>query len=64
MKYYGILKGLWQEWDQYCEAEWENGKDAAQFKRLLEKERVFEFQCTGQIGKDRKGFPLGRGSFG
>lgn len=38
MKYYGILKGLWQELDQYHEAEWENARDVAQFKRLLEKE--------------------------
>ena len=43
MKYYGILKGLWQELDQYHEAEWENARDVAQFKRLLEKECFWIF---------------------
>ena len=42
-KYYNILKGLWQELDQYYDGEWECAVDSAKYKKMLEKERVFEF---------------------
>ncbi|KAH9657194.1 retrovirus-related pol polyprotein from transposon RE1 [Citrus sinensis] len=42
-KYYNILKGLWQELDQYYDGEWECAADSAKYKKMLEKERVFEF---------------------
>lgn len=42
-KYYNILKGLWQELDQNYDGKWECAIDNAKYKKMLEKECVFEF---------------------
>ena len=41
--YYNIMNSLWQELDLYYDGEWKCGDDSKRFKRLQEKERVFEF---------------------
>ena len=42
-KYYNILKGLWQELDLFYGFEWVCATDSACFKKMMEKDRVFEF---------------------
>ena len=41
-KYYNILKGLWQELDIFYGFEWVCAADGVCFKKMREKEQVFE----------------------
>lgn len=38
-KYYSMLGDLWQELDQYCNAEWEYTNNSARYNKMLEKEK-------------------------
>ena len=41
--YYSILKSLWHELDMFYDLEWSSTVNSAWFKKMLEKEIIFEF---------------------
>ena len=42
-QYFNSLNNIWQELDLYYESQWHCSEDAIKYKRMLDKERLFDF---------------------
>ena len=52
IKYFNILKNLWQDLDMYNDYEWKTLDDCNHHKKLVENNRVFKFLASLNVEFD------------